>query len=459
MSKELGRTVDLSQKTLTNLFLLKKVGVGEDTIKSFNKLYDTIGGTFEEATLQQMTLVNQAKSYGLNVSQFMSTVAGQLTKINQYGFPNGVKDLGEMVVKSKLLGDNISLATSLADKIMGSPETALDLAAQLQTLGGSFASLGDPMELLFLAQNDLAGLNDKLIDATKGLATFNKETGQFEIGINERMRIKEVGKVFGQDANSIIETATKVAKQQEILKQFNMFSGFEGLNQQQKDTLAAFAQIGKEGKVTIEGQSLQDFINKGPGEMQKLIDKLQGTGSLFDTKADTEQNNINMIQQNSSALERVNIQADVLKETFTLAALKGGEFIKFLDAGGEKLRDLTKDITDIKTQTANRIGGLAGAAVSSVLGPTIETKTTETAKPIETTLVSSGVTPKLELSIPKEPILVKLDSVFDVNDVVKSALEKVVNQKIRDEVSTQIAKIYNSGSGAAVPYATGTSTG
>ncbi len=69
VSSEIGRTVYLSSQMLTNVALLSKVGVSEESMKPFFKLTDAIGGTYEEATQQQMNLVNQAKSYGLNVAQ------------------------------------------------------------------------------------------------------------------------------------------------------------------------------------------------------------------------------------------------------------------------------------------------------------------------------------------------------------------------------------------------------
>jgi hypothetical protein len=104
-----------------------------------------------------------------------------------------------MVVKSQVLGDTLSVAQNFADQIMDSPEKAFEYAAQLQTLGGSFSQLGDGAQLLYMAQNDLKGLNDQLINATRGIATFNEESGQFEISANERLRLRGL-KNLGIDA-------------------------------------------------------------------------------------------------------------------------------------------------------------------------------------------------------------------------------------------------------------------
>jgi len=458
MSDQIGRTVDFSEKALFNMALLKRVGVADESIKSFNKLFDSIGGTFEEATILQMDLVNQAKSYGLNVGQFMTSVAGQLTKINQYGFPNGVKDLGEMVAKSKLLGGNIELAAGLADKIMGSPETALDLAAQLQTLGGSFASLGDPMELLFLAQNDLAGLNDKLMDATKGLATFNKETGQFEIGINERIRIGKVASAFGTDSKSIIENATKLAKQQEIIKQFDLSGVFKGIKPEDQQTLAAFAQIGKEGKVTIEGQSLEEFTRSGPKAMNDLLEKLKGTGSNLLTQEDGIKNNINVTQQQSSILEKVNIQQQQYNDTLSLAAITTGNFNKVLETASTQLVNLYKVGTLSKGIAEASVSDLIGKAKTQLGSLTASTESNgnigldKLVEILSATAASKGTNTNIEVTS-KEPIKIEITSAFNIDEVVRGALEKAMNQKIKDAVIEQTT----GKTGAAVPYASGKS--
>lgn len=446
MSEEMGRTVSFTENALFNMSLLRKVGVDDASIKSFGKLFDTIGGTFEEATTQQMMLVNQAKSYGLNVAQFMSGVAGQLTKINQYGFPNGVKDLGEMVAKSKLLGGNIEMAAGLADKIMGSPETALDLASQLQTLGGSFASLGDPMELLFLAQNDLAGLNDKLMNATRGLATFNKETGQFEIGINERMRIKKVAEMFGTDSKNIIDNATKLAKQEEILKNLDFTSAVKSLAPEQKEVLASFAQIGKEGKITIEGKDIGQFTTD---QITEVLKRVQGAGSQLEIDGATAQEkNIEMIQKNSSSIEKVNMAQIALQNAFSLTAIQAGTFGSTLDnisatygglvsAGASFKEGIGKGVTDKITSFERTTGFTDAVAKLDILGDKFK----------------NLQFPTLKLDQEK-PIVISFDTSFEISDVAKTSLKKDLQSFVQSEVER---RMNSGGTGAAKPYESGTS--
>jgi hypothetical protein len=443
MSNELGRTVSFSETALFNMQLLKQVGVADDSIKSFTKLFDTIGGTFDEATTQQMQLVNQAKSYGLNVSQFMTSVAGQLSKINQYGFPNGVKDLGEMVAKSKLLGGNIEMAAGFADKIMGSPEDALDVAAKLQTLGGSFASLGDPMELLYLAQNDLAGLNDKLMGATKGLATFNKETGQFEIGVNERLRIKQVASAFGTDSKNIIENATKLAKQEQILKELDFTSSLKSLQPEQKEVLASFAQIGKGGKITIEGRDINDFTTT---QITEVLKRVQGAGSELQlTGDDAQRKNIEMIQANSSSIEKVIIGQNTQSNSLSLAVIQTNQFRENLEKMANVFAGAVTAVGDFKSIYGGEATTKFNAGVNQVMS--------DFAGKFED-IVNKIDFPSLKIESVK-PIEIKVDTSFQLSDVTKGALKTDLQTFVTNEIERQL----NSGkTGAAKPYGSGVKT-
>jgi hypothetical protein len=332
----MGKTTYLSQQFYENVEAIQKYGVKGETISSFAKFFDKVGGGMDAATEKQIELVNTAKAYGLNVGTFLGSVAGKLDLVNKYGFPKGVSDLSSMVVKSQLLGDTLSVAQSFADQIMDSPEKAYEYAAQLQTLGGSFSQLGDGAQLLYMAQNDLKGLNDQVINATRGIATFNKETGQFEISANERLRLKGL-KNLGIDANVVEETALKLAKQEKIMNEFNFSPKlFEGISKEQQQTLANYAQITAGGVIKIEGQ---DFNKLDNSQMQKILSNIQGSGSELKYKGEMKdgkpvtatESNIDSIQRNISATENVILANNQLTNAFSMATLNAGNFSTSLE--------------------------------------------------------------------------------------------------------------------------------
>ena len=359
----LGRTTYVSAEALTNMEAMQKLGVKTETFQSFEKFFDKVGGGIDGAVQKQMELVNTAKSYGLNTGQFLTTVSSKLDILTKYGFPNGVKDLASMVAKSQVLGDTLSVAQGFADQIMDSPEKAYDAAAQLQTLGGSFSQLGDGARLLYLAQNDLKGLNDELINATRGMATFNKETGQFEISANERGRLRALkNSGIGIDPKELEETALKLAKQEKILGQLgniNLGGKTPEEEKELKETLANYAQLGKGGVVTIKGEEIGGLSAK---QINEIMVGLQGKGSELSNNAD---NNVKMIQSNMSAQEASTLQSNLFSQAMAVSVLKVGKFSETLDTVTAAQTKLIS-IINAKTVSSEMGGELVGTFKSNI---------------------------------------------------------------------------------------------
>jgi hypothetical protein len=368
INEALEKTTFLSANVLTNIAAVNKFGVGGETVTTIAKFFDKVGGGMEAAVERTIELTQTAQKYGLNAGKFVGDVAGQMDKLNKYGFPKGVEDLASMVAKSKMLGDTLSVAQGFADQIMSDPEKAYEYAAGLQTLGGSFAQLGDGAQLLYMAQNDLNGLQDQIVKATRGIASFNEESGQFEISANERIRLRQVSK-FGLDADKIEETALKLAKQEKIIKQLNFNPEFKDLKEEDKQTLANYAQLSKGGKVTIEGSE----ITKGTAGINEILKRIQGTGAQLTTDAEK---NIDTVQANLSANERVTLTVNKLNNVYSVAILntqKFSETLKSISDIGEKPAILAQGAS---TAFAGKISQKVISA-SSTVGNLVSSATTE----------------------------------------------------------------------------------
>lgn len=421
----LGRTVFLSQQFYENAFALQRAGIDQKTINSFADFFDTVGGGFERSTEQQIELVNQAKSYGLNVGQFLSSVGDRLDIINKYGFPNGVKDLSEMVAKSQMFGNTLDTAKNLADQIMGSPERAYEFAAQLQTLGGSFSQLGDGAQLLYMAQNDLAGLNDQIINATRGIATFNKESGQFEISANERLRLKALNNI-GLDAKAVEEAALKLAKQEQILSELNFYSAFSGMDEEQKRVLANFAEIGKGGVVTIKGEELKDLETS---EINQILGTLQGSQSQLSTS--TEEN-IKTQQANMSSMERLNTETKLLENAFSLAAIKTGDF-------STSLARAVGVITGVQSGARGFISEKGGEALETLGSPVGKLEGAINLLAGSINKINENAVKSVDITN-STPIKITLDSSFDFSDVIKKQLNNFASEIINDVVTKKVSE-------------------
>ena len=418
----LGRTTYLSSSVLTNIEAIQKFGVADTTIQSFAKFFDKVGGGMDASIQQQIELVNTAKDYGLNVGQFLGSVAGKLDIVNKYGFPKGVSDLASMVAKSQVLGDSLSVAQNFADQIMDSPEKAYEYAAQLQTLGGSFSQLGDGAQLLYMAQNDLKGLNDQLINATRGIATFNNETGQFEISANERLRLRGL-KNLGIDADKVEETALKLAKQEQIIGKLNLNPNIAKMSDEEKQTLANYAQLQKGGVVTIKGEEIGGLSSKSISE---IMTGLQGKGSQLSSESDK---NVQMIQSNMSAQEASTVQTNLFSNAMALSVLKIGDFSKTLDT-----------VTAAQTQVISSIrAATVGGETADKLVKKFETDITETSLLI-TKALETFTSAKIKSEAPAAPLTVTGAAKIEVDikgmdlkfaDVIKTATLDYVREEMK----------------------------
>jgi hypothetical protein len=158
--------------------------------------YEKVGIGAKEATEAIGNAATKAVSLGLNARKVSDGITASVGLLNQYGFKNGIQGLEKMVQKSIEFKVSMDSVATIADKVIN-PEGAIDMAANLQALGGAFGDFADPLKMMYNATNNMEGIQDSLIGAAKGLATYNQEQGKFEItGINLR-RAREMATQLG----------------------------------------------------------------------------------------------------------------------------------------------------------------------------------------------------------------------------------------------------------------------
>jgi hypothetical protein len=135
----------------------------------------------------------------------------------------------------------------IADKVMD-PDKAIELTANMQMLGGAIGDLNDPLKLMYMATNNVEGLQDAMMGAVENLAVYNEEQQRFEVtGLNLR-RVREMANAMGVDYKELTKGAIAA---QERMKTMNdlMGKGFD-LSEADKEFVANMAQM-KDGKMTI----------------------------------------------------------------------------------------------------------------------------------------------------------------------------------------------------------------
>ena len=262
----------------------EKIGLGQaDTLSRINN-----------AGKNSLTL-------GLNSKTVLKEVQTNLQNINQYGFSKGVEGLTRMAQKSVEFRMNMSETFKIAEKVMN-PESAIELTANMQMLGGAIGDLNDPLKLMYMATNNVEGLQDALHGAAAGLATYNKEQGRFEIvGANLR-RAQEMAKTLGVDYKEFAKGA--VAANERIAAGEALASRGLNIDDKDKEFLTNMSQMkGGEMQITIP---------------QSLMDKF---GNDFNNKTEVKlselnQTQLDVLKQNRDALEKMNPE-DLARAQFT----------------------------------------------------------------------------------------------------------------------------------------------
>ena len=239
--------------------------------------FDTLGYTTDETLDHMQSMTEEARSYGVNVSSFMSEVNKNLKLMVTYNFKDGVQGLSKMVAEAQALRIDMSKTVSFAEDLM-SPERAIETAAGFQMLGGAVGALGDPFQLLHMAQTDMEGLQTSLVDMAGASVDFNKETGEFNIPFTEMYRLREAAKLAGQSYQEFSEMAINSAQRTEKLK---LLDGFNTVPEEQKELIASLGKIGANGTMEITmpdgsikkiGEGFNQLVGSDYGELQSMLD-------------------------------------------------------------------------------------------------------------------------------------------------------------------------------------------
>lgn len=211
-STQLGRSVTLSQSGLEAMAeMAAGTMLGADGAASLVAEMDRFNVSAEGTRDIIEETVNMSEKMGINSTAVLKTLQNNLKMANKYHFKGGVEGMVKMAAQAAKFNMSMETTAGLADKLFDI-EGAVEMSAQLNTMGGEWARLGDPMKLMYQARNDMEGLQTSIIDATAGMADFNKTTGEFEFSGLELHRMRELEKITGISAEEMANMAKSKAK-------------------------------------------------------------------------------------------------------------------------------------------------------------------------------------------------------------------------------------------------------
>ena len=248
-SKEIGRSVALSKEGLVAMAEMSEgTGLGEQFAVGMAVAMDNFGGSVEVSRDLLQETVDTARSMGVNSAQASEMLSKNLKFAQKYNFKNGVKGLAKMSTEALKLKLDLEGISGLADKVFR-PEGAVEMAAKLQTMGGAFAQMANPMELMFKARNDFAGFAKDIGKATSEFVEYNEETQTFDIkGGLAADRMREIANITGLG----VEELQKMAVAQKKIEAIGAVSPIS-LSDEDKDVISGMAEMNKKtGQFSVE---------------------------------------------------------------------------------------------------------------------------------------------------------------------------------------------------------------
>lgn len=332
-SDNIGRSVQLSEEQLIAMSQLAKgTSLGVEGAAEFAANMENFGISAKGSVELVNTMLKTSHKMGVNSGKVIKNIQKNMSIANKYHFKGGMEGMAKMAALSTKFKLEMSAVAGFAEKLI-TPEGAIEAAAQLQVLGGEWAKLGDPFQLMFKARNDMEGLTKDLIKATTSTAKFNKITGEIDIDPMELHRLREVANATGIEFEQLATTAREVAKNDFIS---GKVSGGGIFKKEDREYIASLAQFNKTTgayEVTLQkedGSSVTENISK----LQTI------TSKMIENQKEYTQN----LETNAKQSLTFDETLDNLKNTFKSVLLPGFEvFTKALQEGLGNFTDWAKD--------------------------------------------------------------------------------------------------------------------
>lgn len=260
-SDKIGRSVQLSEEQMESMAELAKGTVlGIEGAAEFAAEMEHFNISVQGSSKLVEDMLKTSHKMGVNSGKVIKNVQKNIKLLHKYNFKGGVKGLTKMAALATKFKFEMESIASFADNIM-TPEGAVEAAAKLQVLGGAWAKMGDPFELMYRSRNDMTGLTEDILDATTATARFNKESGEITIDPMELHRLREVSKVTGISAEELSKMAKAKARFNAITT--NVSSAFSEEDKEYITGLATWDDKKKEFVITTQvgDESVTESVN------------------------------------------------------------------------------------------------------------------------------------------------------------------------------------------------------
>ena len=368
INTELGKSVILNENILTKTIEFSKatgLSVAESAKLTAN--FMELGLSIEQSQKESEKLRQTAAKFGINAGQFIKSIGENIKTAAAYGFRNGIDGLSKMVARSQALRVEFKGITGLADTLFD-PEKAIELAANMQVLGGAVGDLADPFKLMYMAENDVEGLQEAIGQAAASSVTFNEQTGAFKLTGTEMRRLKAQADALGMEYGDLADKAIKYKKEAEILSRLQPLQGFSNLSKEQQQVIASLAEIGPGGKVDLRLPGFEQGVTNFAALFK---DGTKEQIALAQFQASQQKSDRDIAEEQLAITTKNEINVRTIRDAVVIMAAKDGDVGSFL----KKIETYTKDIGDLVNQNYETVGALGKKLEeTAIAGAQIATK-------------------------------------------------------------------------------------
>jgi len=271
---ETGRARVLSSQMVEDITAIGLgTGLGVEQAAKLGAQFEYMGLDAKRSMEMVQGIVDTSERMGVNTTKVLKNMNDNFKKVNTYSFKTGSKGIAEMAMNAEKMKVDMKDALSAADAAKGL-ENAIELAANLQIMGGEFAKT-DPFEWMYLARNEPDKLTTKISEMTRGMVTFRKNSdGTFEKFISpaDRQRLESVAKSLGISA----EEMTIITQRRAELDTMSRQLAGTGLTDREKELVQGAAVFNtKSGKFEVQLAGRMRDISTLTSEQAKSFAKEQ----------------------------------------------------------------------------------------------------------------------------------------------------------------------------------------
>lgn len=238
---------------------------------------------------KEMTgILNTAREVGVTATAVYEQLGTNMSKLALYNFENGVQGMAKMAAQAAGLRIDMKTTLGVADKLFD-PEEAIKMAAGFQRLGVQVTNLLDPYKLMDMARNDPKKLQESIIEASKQLTYFDKESKSFRILPGAQGQLREIAAVMGINSDELAKMALNSADLDKKLKEIKFPSDFA--KEEDRKMIANMAQMSG-------GSYVVTFTDENDKTVTKKVTEL------------SEKDRENLVKANEPAKSAVDLQKE-----------------------------------------------------------------------------------------------------------------------------------------------------